>query len=452
MLFAVASLLLACGADDTARRYYEEAQQWQEQGDAPRALECLRRAANHATSDTMQVAIYGNMGRLLFDEGLEEQSLAAFLLAFDADQQIGDSVGMAYDLRDIANVYRTREDDDSCLYFFNEALLLARSQGDSLLVADIGSQIAGYYLWHRQYDEACQWLLPALKATSLSSSAPAVPSGSPAEASDNGLLFMAADLYRHTGHTDSARYYCQQLLTTGNTGQRQMAHRWLAELLLEEGRTTEAAWHLVQYEQLTDTLMQETDTETMRRVNALYDYTQHEQENAFLQRRIVVALSAIVVLVCLLVTVTLIFSRRRMAYRLKVQQLEHLLDEQQRRDTAIVERQRQILADTPICQHIARLLGDARQLPMTDEDWHILEDTIEKTHPGFQKHLLSFRKLSTQELHICWLIKAGISPIGIAQLTSRSKQSVSSTRSRLYEKVFGQKGSPAQWDAFIQSL
>jgi DNA-binding NarL/FixJ family response regulator len=89
---------------------------------------------------------------------------------------------------------------------------------------------------------------------------------------------------------------------------------------------------------------------------------------------------------------------------------------------------------------------------MTDEDWHILEDTIEKTHPGFQKRLLSFKRLSTQEQHVCWLIKAGVSPIGIAQLTSRSKQSVSSSRARLYEKVFGQKGSPAQWDEFILSL
>lgn len=429
-------LLLSCGTDDTARSDYEEALKWQEQGDAPRALDYLRRAASKATSDTMQVAIYGCMGRLLFDEGLQDQALSAFRQTYEADRRTGDSIGMAYDLRDIANVYRTREDDDSCLFFFNEAIRLARCQGDSLLVADIESQLAGYHLWHQQYDEARKCLMPALSLAD----------------EDNGIRFMAADLYRHTGNVDSAHHFCSFLLKTGDTGQRQMAHRWLAEMLLDEGSTSEAAWHLKQYEQLTDTLMQEIDTEAMRRVNALYDYTQREHENTRLHQRMMVAIVIIVVLISLLAISLSVFSRRRMAYRLKVEQLERLLGEQQRRDTATVERQRQLLADTPICQHITRLLSDSRQPAMNDEDWHILEEAIEELHPGFQKRLMSFHKLSPQELHICWLIKAGIPPIGIAQLTARSKQSVSSSRARLYEKVFGQKGTPAQWDEFILSV
>ena len=52
---------------------------------------------------------------------------------------------------------------------------------------------------------------------------------------------------------------------------RQMGHRWLADLLLQEGRTEEAARHLQQYELLTDTLMEQTDTEALRHINALYD-------------------------------------------------------------------------------------------------------------------------------------------------------------------------------------
>ena len=79
--------------------------------------------------------------------------------------------------------------------------------------------------------------------------------------------------------------------------------------------------HLHQYELLTDTLMQETDTESLRRISALYDYSLREQENARLEQQIIIAIAIITVLILLLVAVVLYFSRRRMKYRMKVQQL-----------------------------------------------------------------------------------------------------------------------------------
>jgi hypothetical protein len=50
------------------------------------------------------------------------------------------------------------------------------------------------------------------------------------------------------------------------------------------------------------------------------------------------------------------------------------------------------------------------------------------------------------------LIKARIQPKDIATLTAHSKESVASTRSRLYQKVFGRKGSSKDWDDFILSI
>ena len=45
-----------------------------------------------------------------------------------------------------------------------------------------------------------------------------------------------------------------------------------------------------------------------------------------------------------------------------------------------------------------------------------------------------------------------IEPTEIAKLTLHSKESVASTRRRLYEKVFGSKGSPKDWDSVIYSI
>jgi len=437
LLILLSTILLAGCTASKGRQSYEEALRYIEQGDAPQALACLKEAAEQTSDDSLRMAIFNDMGRLLFDEGLQEQALSAYQMALEASQAMADTLGMAYAQFDIANIYRTREDDDSCVYYFDIAMSLASSQGDSLLTADIRNQLAGYYLWHKDYERARQLLAPSLSQETEMT---------------GGICFMAADLYRQTGQGDSARYYCQLLLRNEETGLRQMGHKWLADLLLTEGQIEEAAKHLQQYELLTDTLMQETDTEALRRINALYDYSQREQENARLEQRNIIAIALIIVLILVLVAAILYFSRRRMKYRMKVQQLEHLLADYRHRDEKATERQSGIMADTPICRHINRLLSDSHQPPMTDEDWHILEDTFVKVQPAFLSRLQTFHKFSSHEMHICLLLRLGLQPTALAQLSAHSKQSVSSTRSRLFEKVFGQKGTPAQWDEFILSL
>ena len=438
VILLILSLLAVACSDNEALNCYHRAQQLAEQGDAPQALKLFRQATDWASTDSLQAAVCSDMGDLLFNEGLQEEALGAYLRAYEADQRIADTIATVRDLCNIANVYRTREADDSCLYFFRQALQLVRQQEDVPAKASIESQMAGYYLWHKKFDQARRLLLPLLADT--------------AELS-GGLCFMAADLYRQTGPKDSARYYCNLLLNEEETGLRQMAHKWLAKLLMAEGRYDEAARHLEQYELLTDSLMEETDTEALRRVSALYDYTEHERQNAQLEQRVILAVAIVVLLAVALVALLLYFSRRRLYYRLKLQRLEQLLaDYRQRSAEDATAQPHTALADTPIGKRIGRLLSDPAQPIMTDEDWRILEATIEKVSPGFRNRLLSFHSLSTQELRISLLLKAGTTPAGIAQLTSHSKQSVSSTRSRLYAKVFGRKGTPAQWDEFVQSL
>ena len=437
LLLILSTIFLAGCTASKGRRSYEEALRYMEQGDAPQALACLKEAAELATDDSLRMGVYNDMGRLLFDEGLQEQALGAYQMALETSQAMADSLGMAYVLYDMANIYRTREDDDSCVYYFDTAMSLALSQEDSLLATDIRNQLAGYYLWHKDYERARQLLSPSLSQEAEMT---------------GGICFMAADLYRQTGPADSTRYYCKLLLQNEETGLQQMAHKWLADLLLSEGKVEEAAKHLQQYELLTDTLMQETDTEALRRISALYDYSLREQENARLEQRNIIAVAVIMVLILVLVAAVLYFSRRRMIYRMKVQQLEHLLADYRQRDEKVTERQNGILTDTPICRHINRLLSDSRQPSMTDEDWHILEDTFAKIQPTFLSRLQTFHKFSSHEMHICLLLRLGLQPAALAQLSAHSKQSISSTRSRLFEKVFGQKGTPAQWDEFIQSL
>ena len=99
---------------------------------------------------------------------------------------------------------------------------------------------------------------------------------------------------------------------------------------------------------------------------------------------------------------------------------------------------------------IQQLLNDGR--PMSDEDWQQLAVMVDSIYTDFTDKLYSLYKMSANDYHVCLLIKVRISPKDIALLTSHSKESVATTRSRLYQKIFGKKGSTKDWDDFVLSL
>jgi hypothetical protein len=89
---------------------------------------------------------------------------------------------------------------------------------------------------------------------------------------------------------------------------------------------------------------------------------------------------------------------------------------------------------------------------MKDEDWLELEQVVNSVYTNFTERLYSLYRLSAQDYHVSLLTKVRLQPKEIAMLTAHSKESVASTRSRLYQKVFGEKGSSKDWDDFILSL
>ena len=101
-------------------------------------------------------------------------------------------------------------------------------------------------------------------------------------------------------------------------------------------------------------------------------------------------------------------------------------------------------------RHARQCLAEGRTL--TDDDWHGLTEAVNGVYDGFSDKLNSLCRMSEQEMRVSLLIKLRMLPKDIATLTAHSKESVASTRSRLYQKVFGKKGSTRDWDDFILSI
>ena len=122
---------------------------------------------------------------------------------------------------------------------------------------------------------------------------------------------------------------------------------------------------------------------------------------------------------------------------------------------AIIENEKRQQAETAIFSSdiylkLKRLMAEGRSL--SEVDWQQLMETVDGVYTGFTETLYSLYKMSEQDYHVCLLIKVRVSPKDIAILTAHSKESVATTRSRLYQKIFGRKGSTHEWDEFVLSL
>ena len=109
-----------------------------------------------------------------------------------------------------------------------------------------------------------------------------------------------------------------------------------------------------------------------------------------------------------------------------------------------------MIFSSDVYQRIQTCLNSGRSL--TAQDWTELTEVVNSVYTGFTEKLYSLYRMSEQDYHVSLLIKVRIQPKDIALLTAHSKESVASTRSRLYSKVFGIKGSSKDWDDFILSL
>ena len=112
-----------------------------------------------------------------------------------------------------------------------------------------------------------------------------------------------------------------------------------------------------------------------------------------------------------------------------------------------------IIRDSNAYRQILRLTNDGSPQTITDEDWKELSAIINQEYKGFTIRLNELcGKMSDLEYRVCLLIKADTDLNRMAEILIKAQPTISTTRSRLYQKAFGKKGHAKDWDAVIKSL
>ena len=160
--------------------------------------------------------------------------------------------------------------------------------------------------------------------------------------------------------------------------------------------------------------------------------------------------TAIGLITILAVTNFVVSRRRRQRLQLQLQQIQEV---QQERPQAV----RQAIASVETAffasdeyQALQRRIATGQLLK--EDDWRDIETQIKKAYPGFGSQLRGLHAMSELEYQVCLLVKLRIAPTDIAAVLARDGSTISTVRSRLYKKVFGQKGGAKDWDEFLLSI
>ena len=447
------------GSTGSALPYLYAGRIFADLGDAPQALDYYQRALDvqsttHSPSgrvgDRSRLAmqrglILSQIGEQFFFQGLHEEALHSFQEANAIAEMIRDTLSMIFKNRDIAEQYKFMNENDSSIIYYFKSLKLAEEFFAIEMCNDVKSQLASLYIQKEMYDSARIFIMPSLKAID--------------SANITATYNIASKIYRHEGYIDSAVICYDKLLDLGNIYGRRNAHRELSEIAMERGNLKSATAHFRQYKHLDDSIRKMDNAETVARMHAAYNYQKHEREAQQLKAKndrmrvyLLLLSSAVVVMLLLagLVAVRRRYKRQLVQSNMGKTDLLRYSYEQKTEQQKLSEREQ--VAGSTIYAAIQSHLGKAGDVPLSDDEWQQLHQTVNAVYPNFREKLTSLTPMNNFEYQVCLLLKIGVKPSDIASLTAHSRESVTSSRRRLYEKAMKKSGKPSDWDALVTIL
>ena len=472
--------------------YYYAGRVASDLGDAPQALDYFQQALDAMPEDGMTYLrdrVVSQMGTLFSAQGLYAEALKMYKKSLQCSEELKDSVGVIYSLRDVAYAYWCLGQNDSVLPCYNRAHRWSVKWGNPELIGLINIQLADHYLEKGLYDSVRIYL--PRDFTYLSGE------------NRNAAYAINAYYYEALGRQDSATYYYTQLLNNGDVYAKALAARYLMQQATLNHSSKEVAVSQDTYLKYADSVQYLTKTEVVARMHSLYNYQLRERENASLQKAYASQTRNLLFVLCCLVAALSAFlvyrqyqwrNRKILAARLdrltrqkeqaeadsrlnrqEIHGLEtELAQERQKSREAAAEYQKQLQDMRQSTDASCRLRKEQRtQIQNTDiyrlleekassvqgkanvtaKEWQELERVIRTFDADFLPKLegLPYSWKSSERL-LCLLLRVGFTPSQIGVLLGRPVQTITTMRRRLAERLLDNLKTPKGWDDFICSL
>lgn len=477
--------------------YYYAGRVYRDLGDAPQALEYLQKAiesTKDCTDYRLISRIYSQTGTLYLYQDTYDQALEVFRKAYQYCLSDKDSIGMVYSLRDIGRTFTTLNCADSALYYYKGALKYAEQIHNNHLVGVVQAELSGLYIQLEMYPEAFTAIQCSNKYIKGHNIAP--------------FYAILADYYYYTNQLDSATFYYTQTASFDDLYQKQGSYKGLGNIARKKGQYKEAMEYFDKYLICTDSIKDITNTETIRKMQSLYNYQLKEKENSRLQHQAanyklwnILLVFSLLSLVFLFIAYHQFRKKKEQQRLVKQERIKQIQKDRYAQSNTYLEKNKEQIKEVELSLHKAEIEKDQlrqdllkaqksliektnEQITATqrvqkqselalkhsdiykkfhfavqgsdekigNDDWKELMCAVDEAYNQFTTRLLELYPMKTIEIQVCVLIKIGLSPAQIAFITIRSRQAISSIRKRLYSKVMGKDGTPEQWDNFISTF
>lgn len=395
------------------------------------------------------------MGFIYMDSGLTRQSRSHFYRVLDFANMMHDEKAIANACTHISAYHQIVGELDSALYYASKPLSFVNVL-DSPMVAIIYNNLAVVQSSIAQSaDSDILGTLQLSKKYNMHSR-------------DSLVTYtLMSQAYYLQGSQDSAYLYQREVEHGQHDVAKLILYKFLTDYYDQQSQTDSAYKYMKLYHHTDSVCSQDKLVEPILNIANQHDREEAEQKFKG-EKTSIVIVSIIVVLIVILVS--RLFHKRKLnkVYR----QLESLSSQtghaEPRKDSDQPEEKPETIpapqeatitnskheeeayVNSEICQTLRRKAQDGESVK--SDEWNEFELAVKTISPDFYSKFYSLRKVSDLEYRVCLLIRARFTPADMAILLCKSRSSITSIRSRLYEKVFGKKGGSRDWDDFILSL
>ena len=464
--------------------YYYAGRVYSDAHDAPTALSYYQKSLDAIQDSNLQLksVIYSQMGYLFLDQYLYEEAEQCFNDSYRCGEELNDTLDMLYAQKDLAMTYQWQNKYRECLEVLKKAetmALLTPYTRMKVLIAQEAASVANDLKDFNETRKEIQLPLKHMEYTDSSS-----------------VYSILQKMYYRTGVIDSFLFYAHGIERFGSVYSKQRIYEYLTDFYHKQNKIKEAAHSFQLYISYSDSVKNITKTAELQRVHSLYNYHKKESENERLRVdnliKSIILGGVVFLLVVLSISAFIIYKRHKIRVAEKLQRIQALQAEQYRKSQAYIEENNRKIREMELSlagnqqeleSYKKRLLSlnaiakadlseheragmeiinssirkqvlekaESEQI-LSQVEWHEVENTICKNYQDFRERLFTLHQFSKQEYHVTLLLKLQIEPAQIAILTAHTKAAITQTRTRLYKKCFGIKGTADQWDEFVNSL
>ena len=480
--------------NDRLLAHYLLGRAYHDHGEAPMALECYQKAIDCADTlsadcDYKQLCrVYAQMAQIFYEQGLYREQLKSSRHSAKYAWKGMDTLAALINYEQESQAYRNLNMPDSLLYICEHVSQLYRKYGYTHQAARALGYALSELINRQEFDKARRYMQIYESESEYFDSLGNVQKGREIYYRIKGLYYL------HTNRLDSAEHHFRKELRDGKDFDNQHSGALgLTELYQKRKLEDSVAKYSLYAYMMLDSVYAQRTTKEVERIQAMYDYTRHqeiahqEQKKANQRTIIIWICVAAIIFICI---ITYIVIRRLSHKRHEIeQQYIHNLEQLEQTQSEVLQlrahadeyeellamkekslndqsakfqKQRnkslqdhseidKKLYESPICQ---KLLANQHIQKLTIQELRDCRRLVLENLPVFNNLLMSKKyAINEKDFNVCVLFRLGFKSKEVSNMLDISPGRVSQICTKVLHEVFGkEEGGAAELIEILHEL